>query len=265
MDDRGAQAGSSPKNSIETPAMKPPKKSIFRPVRIFSVCLLSVFSAPLLHAQEFKEDFSHVQDHTALEAVEGWKFHYGQPNGAVVDLAAGYSGPGVRVFGKSSYRRTAPEEVAASLNEGTMQFQIKVRVMAENDGYGVVQVMLAANDGVHAFSVCFNGGEADGIGDNFLQVSSGGDDWGRIQIENYKEATWEKEVWYEISISDISGDGDAKVTVREAGEGRVLLENVPIVASGRGKRPIFDTVIIGNRAAPKKFDVDDIVLAPAKE
>jgi len=227
--------------------------------------VMSIILTSFLHAQEFKEDLSSIQSPTPLENVEGWKFHYGQPNGAVVDLAAGYSGPGVRVSGRSSYRLTIPPEIAASLKESTNQFRIKVRVMAENDGYGVIQVMLAANDGVHAYSVCFNGGESDGIGNNFLQISSGGDDWSKIQFENHMEANWEKEVWYEVIISEISEDGSAKVTVREAGEGRVLVENAPIIASGKGKLPTLDAVIIGNRAAAKEFDIDDIFMAPVKE
>lgn len=245
--------------------MKPAMNRLPRSLHLLSMGVLGIVLTPLLPAQEFKEDFSTIQSRTPLENVEGWKFHFGQPNGAVVDLAAGCSGPGVRVSGKSSYRLTIPKEVAASLNDSTREFRIKVRVMAENDGYGIIQVMLAANDGVHAFSVCFNGGDSDGIGNNFLQVSSGGDDWSRIQFENYMEANWEKEVWYEIIISEISEDGSAKVTVREAGEGRVLIENVPILASGKGKLPTLDAVIIGNRAAAKEFDIDDISLAPAKE
>ncbi len=245
--------------------MKPATNRRPRSLHLLSMGVLSIVLTPVMHAQEFKEDFSTVLSRTPLENVEGWKFHFGQPNGAAADVAAGYSGPGVRLFGKSSYRLTIPKEIASSLKESTKEFRIKVRVMAENDGYGIIQIMLAANDGVHAFSVCFNGGDSDGIGNNFLQVSSGGDDWSRIQFENYMEANWEKEVWYDVVISEISEDGSAKVTVREAGEGRVLIENVPITASGKGKLPTLDAVIIGNRAAAKEFDIDDISLAPAKD
>lgn len=233
------------------------RRSPLVPLCLFAACALA---APASRAGEFKEDFTGVADKTGLESLDGWKLHYGKEQGASADLGAGYSGLGARFSEASSYRLTIPDDLVLATSETTGEFRVKVRVMAENDGYGNVQIMLGAKDGVHGLAVCFNGGNADGTGDNYIQISSGGENWGRIQFEDIKEAAWEKDIWYEVAITDIAEDGSGKVTVREADSSRTLVENAPIHASGNGRLPAIDTIIIGNRAAKKVFDIDDISL-----
>ncbi|PAW79936.1 MAG: hypothetical protein B9S32_01010 [Verrucomicrobia bacterium Tous-C9LFEB] len=229
-----------------------------------------LFAAPAVFAESvaFEETFSAAQDGSALVEAEGWKLSFGEDSSARVELAAGFSGQGARIERKEQYQRLIPEDHVHFLQEGIPgEFRMKIRFMTPNDGYTIAQVLIGRNDGIHGLALRFNGGEHDGFADNFLQVSRGGKSWGVIEFANFKAATWQKQTWYEIAITDIlpeAGSGSnkvhAKLTVREVdGAQTVLLEAVPIESVGTtGGFTKINVVLVGNCGAPSAFDIDDI-------
>ncbi len=217
---------------------------------------------------EWQEVFSGAAQDADLKTVENWTVHQGDGQGGKVKLAAGYSGLGARIELNEQYRCQIPENQALILEEkATGEFRLKLRIMAPNDGYVMTQVLIGSNDGVHGVAVRFNGGHRDGSADNFIQVSNGGASWGKISFDDMKKATWKKETWYEIVISDLSRDPhsatiEGKLTIREAGDAPdVVIESAPIRSFGTTvKFTKVNVVVVGNCGTARAFDVDDISL-----
>lgn len=216
----------------------------------------------------FEETFSTSNDGSFLKEAEGWSLHFGDDGNALINLSAGYAGQGTRIEQNEQYRRVIPEDQALFIEEGNPgTFRSKVRISAPNDGYTLAQVLVGADDGVHGLAVRFNGGERDGHTDNFIQVSRGGENWGKISFADFKEAGWQKDTWYELIISDILPEAGSnvvrgKLTIREADDAKnVLLDGVSIESTGSTGRFVrMDTVVIGNCGTSRAFDVDDISL-----
>lgn len=229
------------------------------------------FLAGELYASEYKEDFSGVAASTELKSMEGWALHNGKEGNAVVDIAAGFSGQGARVKLNEQYRKAILDGQALSLDEDKGgEFRIKLRIMSPNDGYTLVQILIGYNDGTHGLAVRFDGGTRDGSGDNFIRVSREGKSWGQIVFDDIKTATWDKETWYEIVISDIAKTSEAevtgKVTIRKADDSHdILVENAPIGSiGGKGRFPFINVIVVGNCGTPKIFDIDDLLLKSTK-
>lgn len=250
------------------------KKTKFRFQRVWlGISLIAAWQmiAPL-RATEFKEDFSGAADHADLKTVEGWSVHYGKEGSAKVELAAGYSGQGARVELAEQYRRVIPADQALILEEGGAgEFRMKLRVMAPNDSYAIIQVLIGYDDGTHGLAVRFDGGARDGGGDNFIRISRGGESWGKVAFDDIKAATWKKETWYEIVISDLGKTPGAtevsgKVTVRQVDDASdILVNGAPIHSfGGKSRFPSINVVVIGIGGPAKAFDFDDISLKSAK-
>lgn len=207
----------------------------------------------------FTENFSQATEHSAVENTTNWSVHAG-PGDAKIQLAAGYEGLGARVEANEQLRLLIPPDQAIDLNEGGAEFHIKLRIMAANDGYALTQVLLGQDDGVHGVIVRFNGGTKDGAPDNFLQISSSGESWGKVFFEDLADTPWKKETWYEIIIA-FTSSSDAKVTVRDADSGLALVEDRPIGVVGvTGKFDQLNVVVVGNGGTARAFDFDDISL-----
>ncbi len=221
-----------------------------------------------LRASEFREDFSAAAEQTELKVVDGWSVHYGKEGAAKVELAAGYTGAGARIELAEQYRRLIPADQALSVEEGASgEFRIKLRIMAPNDSYAIIQVLIGFNDGTHGLAVRFDGGARDGGGDNFIRISRGGESWGRISFEDIKTASWKKETWYEIVLSDLGKkpgalDISGKVTVRQVDDpADVLVKEASITSfGGKGKFPSINVIVVGVGGPAKAFDFDDLSL-----
>jgi len=233
-------------------------------MRITTPLLCGIFAAGLAstHAADtaaFTENFAQATEHSAVKNTTGWSVHAG-PGDAKIQLAAGYEGLGARVETNEQLRLLIPPDQAIDLSEGGAEFHIKLRIMASNDGYALTQVLLGQDDGVHGVIVRFNGGTKDGAPDNFLQISSSGESWGRAFFEDLPDTPWKKETWYEIIITFTSAQ-DAKVTVRDADSGLALIEDRAIGVVGlTGKFEKLNVVVIGNGGTARAFDFDDISL-----
>jgi len=222
-------------------------------------------------AGEFSDQFTGPASGSPLKEAEGWSLHFGKDGSATIDLAAGFEGQGARIEANEQYRRLIPDDQALLIQEGQpAEFSLKLRIMAPNDGYTLAQVLVGSGDGVHGLAVRFNGGEHDGVKDNFLQVSRGGENWGRITFADFKEAQWQRETWYEVLITGIVPEPGSnrvvgKLTVREADGSKTLLDAVPIESTGNtGAFAKLDTIVVGNCGTARAFDIDDLTLRPAK-
>lgn len=224
-------------------------------------------------AAEFQENFSGATENASLKSVDGWSAHSGEGKDAKVELAAGYSGLGARIETNEQYKRTISPDQAVVLDQHeAAEFRAKLRVMASTDGYVLSQVLIGENDGIHGLAVRFNGGSRDGSSDNFIQVSNGGDNWGRITFDDLKKATWKKETWYEILITDIVGTPDGKsaegkLTIRTAEDApETLVDAQPIRSFGAaGKFTKLNVICVGNCGTARAFDVDDFSLGLVKK
>jgi hypothetical protein len=164
------------------------------------------------------------------------------------------------VEGNEQLRLVVPPDQAIDLAEGGAEFHIKLRVMAANDGYALTQVLLGQDDGVHGVVLRFNGGTKDGAPDNFLQISSSGESWGKVFFEDLPDTPWKKETWYEVIITFTSAE-EAKVTVRDADSGLALIEDRSIGIVGvTGKFTALNVIVVGNGGTARAFDFDDISL-----
>lgn len=220
-------------------------------------------SMAALHAATpvFEEGFTQAQDGSPLKDAAGWSVHNGA-GAAQVAVAAGFAGPGARVTGNEQFRLLIPEDKAISLESGGGELRLKLRVMADNDGYTLTQVLLGQSDGVHGVSVRFNGGTHDGFSDNSIQVSTGGESWGKATWETLPDSAWKRETWYEVVIA-ITAPNEAAVTVREADSGTALVDQHQAGVIGKlGKFTELNAVIIGNGGTARAFDFDDITLSP---
>lgn len=209
----------------------------------------------------FEESFSQARDGSLLKENAGWSVHNGTGE-AQVSVAAGFAGLGARVTGNEQFRLLLPEDKAISLESGGGgELRLKLRVMADNDGYTLTQVLFGQSDGVHGVSVRFNGGTHDGSSDNSIQVSTGGESWGKATWETLPDSGWKRETWYEVIIAVTASD-EATVTIREADSGAALVDQhrAGIIGS-LGKFTQLNTVIIGNGGTARAFDFDDITLS----
>lgn len=233
--------------------------------------LIFILGAAFVHASvepwKFEESFASESDGTQLDKLPGWSRHYGEGSVPLVLTAAGYEGTGVRFSSKANFSRTL--ETPSILQDRAVQFRIKLRVMADNDAYVMSQVMLGQTGGVSGLYIRFNGGSKDGWEDNFIQVSSGGANWGKTKFQDVTNSRWSKGVWYEIVISDIrpneAGEGApvGKVSVRaltDEAESKMLINDVPVGRVGTGSFTQPNVIIIGNAGTARVFDVDDISL-----
>lgn len=216
-----------------------------------------------------KETFSTAVNGTALENVPGWNLHYGTGESPKVLTAAGYEGAGARFTDKSSFRRTLPSGTRVA----DFELRIKLRVVADSDAYAMPQILLGKEGGVNGLAVRFNGGTKDGWEDNYIEISSGGESWGKTAFAKFPDAKWRKDRWYEVTVSatKTTGTGDAQpvatVWIHELGAASpaVLADGLPAMRIGQsGTFEQIDSVIIGNAGSARSFDVDDIVVGLRK-
>lgn len=209
----------------------------------------------------FEEGFTQAQEGAPLKDSAGWSVHNGAGS-AQATVTAGFAGLGARVTGNEQFRLLIPEDKAISLTSGGGgELRLKLRVMADNDGYTLTQVLLGQSDGVHGVSVRFNGGEHDGFSDNSIQVSTGGESWGKAAWETLPDSGWKRETWYEVVIA-ITAPDEATVTIREADSGTALVDQHRAGVIGvLGKFTQLNAIIIGNGGTARAFDFDDISLS----
>lgn len=244
-------------------------------ITLIALALLfgSAFTQAANATWKFEESFSSASDGTPLDKLPGWSLHYGEGAAPVILTAAGYEGRGARFTGKASFKRELGTVPALRGDGGTLEFCFKLRVMADSDAYVMSQVMLGQSGGVSGLCVRFNGGTKDGREDNFIQVSAGGADWGKVKFQNVPDSRWRKGVWYEVIISGIRPDGAAegdpagKVSIKEldtdvAGD-KTLIRDAPVACVGAGAFNQANVLIIGNAGSSRTFDVDDIILKTA--
>ncbi len=244
------------------------RRRVKKSAQVGALLAAGVLGASVSTQAAFEETFSTPNDGSFLKEAEGWSLHFSDDGNALINLSAGYAGQGTRIEQNEQYRRVIPEDQALFIEEGnTGIFRSKVRISSPNDWYTLAQVLVGADDGVHGLAVRFNGGERDGHTDNFIQVSRGGENWGKIAFADFKDAEWQKDTWYELIISDIlpevgSNVVRGKLTIREADDAKnVLLDGVSIESMGSTGRFVrMDTVVIGNCGTSRAFDVDDISL-----
>jgi hypothetical protein len=214
--------------------------------------------------KKIQESFSSVSDGTLLDKMPEWKLHYGEGSAAQVLAAAGYEGNGVRFSSKTNYSR------ALDSFTGGVELRFKLRVMAESDAYVISQIVLGQSGGVNSLSVRFNGGNKDGWEDNFIEVSSGGESWGKTKFRKVPDSRWRKGQWYEVVVSGMRLDGQrngelvGKISINKLDakneDTKTLIQDVPLACVGEGAFNQADVVIIGNAGSGRTFDVDDIIL-----
>lgn len=217
-----------------------------------------------------EETFSSVADGTPLDKLSAWSLHYGEGAVPMILMAAGYEGNGVRFTSKANFRWTLKSAAESAPQGHDLELRFKLRVMADSDAYVMSQVMLGQTGGVNGLYVRFNGGTKDGWEDNFIEVSSGGANWGKAKFKTVPDSHWRKGEWYEVIISDIyligAGEGApvGKVRVKELDlkyvGAKTLVQDVPVACVGAGQFDQANVIIIGNAGSGRTFDVDDISL-----
>lgn len=240
--------------------MKPP------PVILSLLVLLPLCGNVAAQPSTFEERFFSASEGAPLDKLPGWSRHYGEGDTPLMLMAAGYEGFGARFAGKASFRR----EIEGVREGRRLELRFKLRVIAENDAYGMSQVMLGQSGGVNGVFVRFNGGNKDGWEDNFIEVSAGGASWGKVRFEALPDSRWHKGVWHEVVVSGIGIDGArdgeeiGKVSIRELDTenlaGKTLVKDAPLACVGAGAFELADVIVIGNAGSARPFDVDDISL-----
>ncbi|MFH1498827.1 MAG: hypothetical protein ABII82_13480 [Verrucomicrobiota bacterium] len=241
-------------------------------VTLLSLVLL-IGAAPMRASEPIKiihESFSSVSDGPPLDQMPGWEHHYGDGSVPRVLTAAGYEGNGVRFSSEASYRLALESPAGVGRKYHAWELRFKLRVMAENDSYIMSQIVLGQSGGVNGLSVRFNGGTKDGWEDNFVEVSTGGESWGKMQFGEVSDSPWRKGQWYEVVVSGIRLDGQrngelvGKISINQLDtkneDTKTLIQDVPVACVGAGAFNQADVIIIGNAGSARTFDVDDIIL-----
>lgn len=212
------------------------------------------------------DSFSGIAEGTSLNDLPGWKGVFDDGAKNEVCIQAGYTGTGLRIK-KGGGKKILTGEQIISSESGRYEFHMKIRFVTQNDAYAQIKLIIGQDDGVNGLVVRFNGGSSDGLGDNFVEVSSGGKNWGRIDYAKQANAKWKKETWYEIVISDIqlADKGQpAKLSISELGDSpSAILEAADVYFLGNphtfGK---INLIQIANDSTTREFDIDDLSLLP---
>lgn len=232
---------------------------------------LSLSSFAIQAENLYQEDFSSVSEGILLKEVPGWELHYptdSEGMGAVCELSAGYNGRGVRFSSKDSFKKVLQPEESVSLENGEATVKFKIRLI--DDAYAAAQIVVGQSDGVNGFSLRFQGGESEDSRDNTIRISTGGTDWGNGESEELGDANWQREVWYEVVISDIvpgpnfrGNDTKAKLSIYEVDNpDTFIVKDQDLGGIGRfGKFERIEAIAIGNSGVRRIFDIDDIIVS----